>query len=551
MADIQIIFKGQDYSRLKDTTMAIYSNGKLPDELDNIENDKDYEVKKLNVLTYFLKENQKLGTINGDKNNLYNPDPNYGDFFDGVVGVLRRRDFKLPRRIIDSNSNSEDFVTCDITLQIQTRLDMVEEGKMGKPYFLSTLLLKNKLNFNENTVPSNEEEIFDYLLLFWFKNQLQSATLKGFYRTYRYFERNDDRPKGSIDIARHIRLNMGQNNGKIAYSYRENTVNNYLNHLIVAAYDHLKKKYYQIVSDNFDNNLELKSIIDNLREEIGYSQFNSYQLIAKNLKSIAHPYYTEYEVLRKTCLKILRDEGLSLFDGLEEDMNSILFYLPSLWEEYLQDQMELTVINKNQDLALKAQDSINVFGYKDDNNPWEFTQETKPDYVFYAKDIEGEKHKKCEKPFLILDAKFKPKWGDIVKGATIKDVLDDYNKAIRDMVSISAHATGVIFPIKQEKVEAFNLCHKISGGNELDYFYTIPIQVPYSKDKMYSSWKKEFDKEVETSMRWVEAVVSTEKKFFDCYTKEDSTMKDIKEGRNTLINDFFETARPFQVLCKR
>lgn len=540
MKEIDITFKGQDYSSVDAAEVTVVSS----DDKEWIENLRmqnfDWEHK---LLRAFLDDVNDRKIIINSSHKIYDPCFMNG-YFCGMVGVLKKREVEFDTIRCFTENEIEEFqldekIKCNITLQIQTRMDA------DRPFFLSVLLLSNKIQFNSDTVPSNEEEIFDYLLLFWFKNQLQSAALKGFYRTYRYFERNDDRPKGSIDIARHIRLNMGQNNGKIAYSYRENTVNNYLNHLIVAAYDHLKKKYYQIVSDNFDNNLELKSIIDNLREEIGYSQFNSYQLIAKNLKSIAHPYYTEYEVLRKTCLKILRDEGLSLFDGLEEDMNSILFYLPSLWEEYLQDQMELAVINKNQKLSLKAQDSINVFGYYNGDNGWGFTQETKPDYVFYAKDIEGEKHKKCEKPFLILDAKFKPKWGDTVKGATIKDVLDDYNKAIRDMVSISAHATGVIFPIKQEKVEAVNLCHKISGGNELDYFYTIPIQVPYSKDKVYSSWKKEFDKEVETSMRWVEAVVSTEKKFFDCYTKEDSTMKDIKEGRNTLINDFFKTASSF------
>lgn len=73
------------------------------------------------------------------------------------------------------------------------------------------------------------------------------------------------------------------------------------------------------------------------------------------------------------------------------------------------------------------------------------------------------------------------------------------------MVSISVHATGVIFPI-EEKINTSYLCHKISDGNELDYFYTVPIKVTYSKDETYFSWKKEFDKKVKIGMARVKKV---------------------------------------------
>ena len=37
--------------------------------------------------------------------------------------------------------------------------------------------------------------------------------MKGLYKTYQRFEKNDDKLKGTIDISRHIRLNLGLPSG--------------------------------------------------------------------------------------------------------------------------------------------------------------------------------------------------------------------------------------------------------------------------------------------------------------------------------------------------
>ena len=64
------------------------------------------------------------------------------------------------------------------------------------------------------------------------------AYRKGIYKQYCTFEGNDSKVRGKIDIARHIRLNP-LFNGKIAYSYREYTINNNTNRLIPVSYTHL------------------------------------------------------------------------------------------------------------------------------------------------------------------------------------------------------------------------------------------------------------------------------------------------------------------------
>jgi len=423
-------------------------------------------------------------------------------YFGGIVGVVKQQ-IVIP---LKQEDDAEEY-TFHITLQIKSRLDVDAQGEPGKPYFLANMLLRDKVDLNDNNVPNSEDEIFDYLLLFWFKEQLQRACLKGYYKTYRRFEKNDDRVKGTIDISRHIKLNMGQRNGKIAYSYRENTIDNFLNHLIVAAYKHLKNKYYELVSDNFDNNIELKRMIDYLSNEICFSPQSSNQLINKNIKMISHPYFTEYEQLRITCLKILRDEGISIFDGdSDQETQGILFYLPDLWERFLEDEVLCKCMADK--IHFESQKLIKNFGYEDsdaERKNYIYKQETYPDYVFFSD--------KC--PFMILDAKCKPKWEGVFKQKSVKYVMEDYNKCIRDMVAIDAKATGVIFPTNNESdIDESIYKHPISGYNGNALFYTVPIKVPRVNEKdSFTCWKRKFKDDLCKRIEVIKSILLSEKNY--------------------------------------
>lgn len=576
---IDINFKGQDYSPLDKATIEI-----IPKETSSEDESLKslINTKKTFLLEKFLMEidpkdllvnDSKKGKNSGSNNELYS-DFN-GGYFCGIVGVVKKK-IRISKSELEGNDQASpasinmeagnqdnpDYIEMNIKLQLQSRLenDLVN-NQPGKPYFLSTMLLKDNIKLNENMVPGNEEELYDYLLLFWFKNQLQNAFLKGFYRTYRRFEKNDDRLKGTIDIARHLRLNMGQNTGKVAYSYRENTIDNYLNHIIVAAYDHLKKKYYDLVAENFDNNMELKSIIENLRREIGYSTYNSHRLLAKNLKPISHPFYTEYEELRKTCMKILRNEGISMFDGsTENETKGILFYLPDLWEEYLKDKIgDIDIISNGQNdyqkkskFQTEAQKKVMIFGYKKKESEryeekkkkcYDFKQMTRPDYIFSLEN---------KGPFMILDAKFKPKWEDTVCGMhslgsdSVNGVLADYDKCIRDMVSLGAHASGVIFPTNKRDRDIVKeyIVHPVSSYNKWDRFYTLPVSVPYtSTDKTYTSWKYDFDKNLEKSLQWLAEIIGIESSFYQDCNKVNTMLKDIGSKRKETDKRLFESLK--------
>lgn len=469
---------------------------------------------KRKLLLNFLNAVQTKSTglvINSKGNNSLELFNNLGEdkyFFGGIVGVVSSKLHLYKSEIKEALQESEENNEFDvnITLQIQSRFDVDENKDIAKPYFLSTMLSASDPTLNDDFVPSNNEDyLFDFLLLFTFKARLREAYLKGYYRTYHRFENNDDHIKGSIDIARHIKLNMGLNNGKIAYSYRENSVDNYLNHLIVAAYSYLKKKYFGLVNSAFDNVKELKSIIEHLKDEIHYPKYDLKTIIMKNLNAISHPFYTEYESLRKVCLRILRNEGASIFDGKSsEDIEGILFYIPDLWEKYLESFLG------SQDYYLYPQRKINLIDYGSD---WEFRQNTFPDYVFTV-------DRKGTQPFMILDAKFKEKWSDSVfsKGS-FYSVLEDYDKCVRDMNSINGHATGVVFPTNDIRALSPDeyVVHHISEFNKTDKFYTFPIYVPHS-DGHYREWIKSFRDNCKNIAASVKKHIYVEKAFaIECF----------------------------------
>lgn len=467
-----------------------------------------------NILLYFLNHiknsieplivNTKNNNVGSESRELFSEIDDDKYFFGGTVGVVSktlnmyRSDIK--GELVQDEENNEYKV--EVSLQIQSRFDVNPDKTIGKPFFLSTMLSGSKPILNNDFIPSNTEDyLFDYLLLFLFKAKLEEANVKGLYRTYHRFERNDDRVKGTIDVSRHIKENMGLNNGRIAYSYRENSTNNYLNHLIVTAYNYLKKRYFGMVNGLFDNSHpELKRLIDNLSMSIGYPKYDTKTIIMKNLNSISHPFYTEYEALRKICLRILRNEGVSIFDGISlEKVEGILFYIPDLWEKYLESFLRDSQYN------FSPQWRIQLIDY---NNDSVFRQATYPDYVFFN-------DRNFKEPFMILDAKFKEKWSEIVlnKGA-ISSVLEDYDKCVRDMVSINSHATGVVFPTNNVRAmqPTEYIKHSISEYNSLAKFYTFPIFVPYSSDN-YRAWLKDFRTNCQEISKMIKDCVAKEKNF--------------------------------------
>lgn len=470
-----ILIRGQDYTELSEARIRVDGKeiGKdVPEEL------REQFVRF--VLDHFmdaqLGDGESALQVNGRREPLYRLFQNKL-WFQGVVGVLEGKNISIPQMFLHLitgidriSEKAADPFLCDIFLHIDTRMD--EEDK---PYFLTKLLLRNDLDLTDISVSADMDMLFDLLLLVHYKKQLSEAYEKGIYRTYRLFFENDAHIHGTIDIPRHIRENKGQRNGKIAYCWRENSENNYLNRLIICAHDHLYHKYPLFVERNFDSQMKWRHILDHLKRVTEGEKPDLSTILKKNLRPISHPYFVEYEELRQTCLRILRDEGLDLWEHKKNETKTILFYLPRLWELFLEDEiknfLEGVCEKMPFSISMEAQKEVYVFG---DAERKEFQQKTIPDFVFFSD----------QRPVMTLDAKFKPGWEYGISA----DKLPDYDKCIRDMNSLNVHRAGVIFPAEKGILGT----HTISMYNEQDRFYTLAVGIPKTENLSYSEWNQLF-----------------------------------------------------------
>lgn len=534
---ISLKFHGRDFTRIIDdleeniflnSTRSLNKDEQLIIILKFLEFKND-EISKLII------DSGKQQELSKDKKKIYSL---FQDeyWWSGLVGIITGgipHLFESDLRELDEeNGDNTDYGEIEVTIQIQSRFDIDVSGKKAKPYFLSTMLMKCHSGMNDNFVPNNSDDFFfDLLLLYLFKEKAKQCYVKGLYKTYHRFEKNDDHLKGAIDISRHIRLNMGLGNGKIAYSYKENTVDNYLNHIIICAFEKLKVKYPESVIEIYNDteNAYFKFLVETLKSKISYPTYDTRTLIAKNLVGLSHPYYMEYEDLRIISLKVLRDEGISLFDGKSDEVNGILFYIPDLWELYLENLL----VDQKYNLHTQGyhSKSIDIINYEDDLLT--FKQKTNPDYVFsFSLNSDGQS---IDKPFMILDAKFKPDWGEIIFGQkSISPVLQDYDKCVRDMTSINAHACGAIFPTNIDMSSKIMTLvkHDVSEFNSIDKFYTFPLIVPVSDNANqfgYSKWFDEFKEKNKLTIELIKTHVLNEQKFaFDNY----KILKEIETLRN-------------------
>lgn len=390
-----------------------------------------------------------------------------------------------------------------VCVQISSRLD----SDNNAPFFLIEMLTQGNIKFNSNyPVPNNdnEAEIFDCLLLWRLKQYLLQAYGKGIYRAYNTFRSNGRKLKGSIDFTSHIKLNMGINNGNIASVYKEKSSDNYLNHLILEAYEELKSRYFDLVVSNFDTKYETNEVIQVLKNKTGFPKYKRSFLMKKCSTPISHPFFTEYEKVRKVCLSILRGDRVSIISGVGDNVSGILYYITDLWEEYLESKMK--------ELNVSIQEIIRVLC--DGEN---YNNEFRPDYIFRTNNNNN-------KPFMILDAKYKPGWMAVHKKSILGNLKEDYVECIRNMNALNSYATGVIFPCTDSNKEKYDRkdleinMHAVSEYNNISSFYSIPVYVPKVKKgdslKQFEEWQDKMNEYINDQFEKLKNIIAIEEKKF-------------------------------------
>lgn len=227
-----------------------------------------------------------------------------------------------------TTGNLMGFVGCRRTnLRIKSRFDN------GKDDYFMHYLLEKVFFVNLFDLPhsTDAESVFDFVL-FLFPFFLKRALAQGLYKEYVTQHHNDDKVRGVIDVTRHIRLNIPFT-GNIAYKTREHTSDNALMELFRHTIEFIRTKEYgpSILSRDEDTKTDVSLVVD---ATPSYEKRERERIINKNLRAKIHPYYSEYEPLRKLCIQILRQEEIK-YGNDDDTVYGVLFDGAWLWEEYL------------------------------------------------------------------------------------------------------------------------------------------------------------------------------------------------------------------------
>lgn len=114
--------------------------------------------------------------------------------------------------------------------------------KTGNDFFLHYLMYKVlQVPIYYLSAPASDCESIIDLLVLLFPSYLTRAVSQGVFKQYQRFHYNDYRPKGTIDVARHIKCNVPFR-GKIAYNTREQTYDNPVTQLVRHTIEVIRNK---------------------------------------------------------------------------------------------------------------------------------------------------------------------------------------------------------------------------------------------------------------------------------------------------------------------
>lgn len=199
-------------------------------------------------------------------------------------------------------------------------------------YFLHYMLQKiAKINLFSLQHTMDEDYVFDFLI-YLFPLYLKKAINQGIYKKYITHQYNDANLKGALDVNRHIKYNEPFN-GNIAYTTREYSYDNEVTQLIRHTIEFIRK--YKSCGDILRIDSETNEAVNQIISATPSFESNQvHGIINKNLRQIAHPYFSEYTPLQRLCLQILRHEELK-YGQEENEIYGVLIDAAWLWEEYL------------------------------------------------------------------------------------------------------------------------------------------------------------------------------------------------------------------------
>lgn len=349
----------------------------------------------------------------------------------------------------------------DVKINIGSRFSVVD----GKQYFIQYMLQKiHKLNLFDFQTTHDNSNIWEQLLYLIFPIFLKKAYNQGIFKVYQRRQYNDSKLKGRIDIAQHIRQNLPFI-GNIAYSNKELSMNNPIIQLIRHTIEFITTKGFSSVfyNDYIINNAvqTIKTITPN------YNIKDRQKLLLKNYRRLNHPFFTEYEPLRKLCIQILNYDGLS-FNNNQNKVYGLLIDAAWLWEEYLNSILK--DLNFTHPENKTGEGVLKLF---------EKYRDLYPD--FYNRERS-----------MVIDAKYKRFKNDEAS-------REDIYQVVTYMYRLKAEYGVLLYPSEFENKPSINKMNIESYGGEGALFIKYGIKVP-AETAMYKDYTICF-KESEIGLR--------------------------------------------------
>ena len=327
----------------------------------------------------------------------------------------------------------------------------------NEDYFLHYMLMK-VLNLNIINLEHSKDydDSFDFLI-YMFISFFKKALRQGLFKQYKSIKHNDSNIKGTIDINRYIKNNIPFN-GKISYNTREYSYDNNITQLIRHTIEYINNKNRYLLS--YDS--EIKNYVQQVfYSTSSYERNKRESIINKNLKKLSHPYYYEYEPLRKICIQILRHEKLK-YGSNDNTVYGLLFDGAWLFEEYLN-----TFLSKENFIHTE-----NKIGRKPlyllDNNKWKIY----PDF-----------YKLSENHNIVLDAKYKRL--DNYSNENID--RNDKHQIVSYAYTLNAKKAGFIYPLEEvnytdaNKITKIGLLNNAYNGYADCGIYKYALKIPSIK----------------------------------------------------------------------
>lgn len=353
--------------------------------------------------------------------------------------IKESKDLEEESRIFDIindsilTNNIMGFISYNNTqIKISSRFAVNDNEDYFLHYMLMKVLSLNIVNLEHS---KDYDDSFDFLI-YMFISFFKRALRQGLFKQYKLIKHNDSNVKGSIDINRYIKNNIPFN-GKISYNTREYSYDNNIMQLIRHTIEYINTKNRYLLS--YD--CEIKDYVQQIFYSTpSYDRNKRESIINKNLKKLSHPYYYEYEPLRKICIQILRHEKLKY--GINDNtVYGLLFDGAWLFEEYLN-----TFLSKENFIHAENRNSKNAIKLLD--NAWRVY----PD--FYKVTDENKNN-------IVLDAKYKRL--DNKDNESID--RNDKHQIVSYAYTLNAKKAGFIYPLEEVNYTDANKIIKIGVLN--------------------------------------------------------------------------------------